>query len=159
MHSVIGEAQFLALAVQPEQAQTCSEGPSDPPTKRQKSAMEMMFADTFSNGSTDEANSSVSPLRIVKKEVSMYQEEDLVALDSIPLIWWKLNECKYPYLSRLARRILVIQATSVCSERVFSTAGDVVTAKRSRLSAENINSIIFVNKNHHLISHIDALLM
>ena len=98
VHSVIGEAQFLALAVQPEQAQTCSEGPSDPPTKRQKSAMEMMFADTFSNGSTDEANSSVSPLRIVKKEVSMYQEEDLVALDSNPLILWKLNECKYLYI-------------------------------------------------------------
>ena len=97
-NSVIGEAQFLALVVQPEQDQTCSEGPFNPPTMHQKSAMEMIFADTFYNGSTDEANIYVSPLRILKKEVSMYQEEDLVALDSNPLILWKLNECKYLYI-------------------------------------------------------------
>ena len=47
----------------------------------------------------------------------------------------------------------------MCSEHVFSTAGDVVTEKHSRLSAQIIISIIFVNVNHSLISDIDDLLM
>ena len=63
------------------------------------------------------------------------------------------------YLSRLAQQIPVVQAATVCPERVISTAGGGVTEKHSRLIAENTNSITFVNKNHHLISHIDDLLM
>ncbi|KAG7278419.1 hypothetical protein CRUP_026970 [Coryphaenoides rupestris] len=33
------------------------------------------------------------------------------------------------------------------SERVFSTAGDIVTAKRSTLSPDNVDILIFLKKN------------
>ncbi len=40
-----------------------------------------------------------------------------------------------------------VQGTSVPSERVFSMAGDIVTASRSRLLAENVDKLIFLQKN------------
>ena len=41
----------------------------------------------------------------------------------------------------LARRYLAVLGTSVLSETVFSTAGDTVTASRSRLLAENVDKL------------------
>jgi hypothetical protein len=52
-----------------------------------------------------------------------------------------------PFLKRLARKYLCGQATSVASERVFSTAGDTVKACRSRLLPDEVNKLIFLKKN------------
>ena len=41
----------------------------------------------------------------------------------------------------------MIQATSVASERVFSTAGEIVTKKRSSLTPSNVNMLIFLHKD------------
>ena len=43
--------------------------------------------------------------------------------------------------------MLAIQGTSVASERVFSTAGLVLSDRRTRLDPSNVNKIIFLNKN------------
>ncbi|WAR05473.1 hypothetical protein MAR_020842 [Mya arenaria] len=55
-------------------------------------------------------------------------------------VWWRSHENDYPNLSRLAKHTLHIPATSVASERVFSVAGDVVTATRSRLAPDMVDS-------------------
>ena len=47
----------------------------------------------------------------------------------------------------VAKQILAVPATSVPSERVFSTAGLVVNKLRNRLSPDLVDSIIFLNKN------------
>lgn len=47
----------------------------------------------------------------------------------------------------LAKRYLAAPATSVPSERVFSTAGDIVNASRSALSTDNVDKLIFLKKN------------
>ncbi len=57
-------------------------------------------------------------------------------------------EHKYPHNAKLAQRNLAVQGTSVPSERVFSTAGDIVTASRSRLLAENVDKLIFLQKEY-----------
>jgi shikimate kinase len=44
----------------------------------------------------------------------------------------------------LARRILCIPATSAPSERVFSVAGQVVTAKRNRLHCASVALLVWL---------------
>lgn len=43
----------------------------------------------------------------------------------------------YPFISKLAKRYLCIPGTSVSAERVFSTAGDIITAQQSTLTPEH----------------------
>jgi len=74
-------------------------------------------------------------------------EEDAVKTTAhvCPLKWWKEHENIFPNISALARRILCIPATSAPVERVFSTAGNTITKKRSRLACEKAGDIIFLH--------------
>lgn len=64
-----------------------------------------------------------------------------------PMNWWKDHKCEYPLLSNLAKRYLCIPGTSVSSERVFCTAGDIITAQRRALTPEHLDQILFLHKN------------
>ena len=61
--------------------------------------------------------------------------------------WWKNYSTQLPLLTILARRYLCIPATSVPSERAFSTAGNIVNAKCSCLLPENTNMLTFLAQN------------
>jgi len=52
-----------------------------------------------------------------------------------------------PVWAHIAKKYLVTQATSVASERVFSTAGDIVCAQRSCLKSEKVDMLLFLKKN------------
>ncbi|KAI4791864.1 hypothetical protein KUCAC02_033757 [Chaenocephalus aceratus] len=82
-----------------------------------------------------------------KDQMTRYKEADLLEVKEDPLVWWKEHQYEYPLLSHLAKRYLCIPGTSVSSERVFSTAGDIVTAQRSALLPDHVDQIIFLNKN------------
>ena len=47
----------------------------------------------------------------------------------------------------MTRKYLCITATSVLSEQLFSTAGNIVTAKRGALLPENVEKLIFLHDN------------
>ena len=83
----------------------------------------------------------------VDTEIAMYRLERSGIADSDPLAWWLARRRKYRYLSIAAARIYCIPATSVPSERVFSTAGQIISNKRSRLTAENASMLIFLHEN------------
>ena len=40
-------------------------------------------------------------------------------INADPLMWWKVNQRKYPILSLIAKNYLIIQLTSVPSKRAF----------------------------------------
>lgn len=80
-----------------------------------------------------------------------YLREPLLRYDLCPLEWWKSHEKKYPLIAQIAKKYLCIPATSVSSERCFSTAGNVVTPKRSCLSTENVNLLVFLYQNRQLL--------
>jgi len=56
-------------------------------------------------------------------ELLMYERERMLHRNENPLEWWYANKKKYPILSKLAYKYLCITATSVPSERMFSTTG------------------------------------
>nr|XP_057922488.1 E3 SUMO-protein ligase ZBED1-like [Doryrhamphus excisus] len=86
-------------------------------------------------------------LERAEREMQNYRKEPSIPLSSCPLKWWRENCGQYPLLSYLAKACLSVPATCVPSERIFSTAGDIVSAQRSQLLPENVNMFIFLKKN------------
>ena len=94
-------------------------------------------------------------LRVAPKSASTRAEEELkkyleaapLSLTEDPLHWWRYHETAFPLLAKLAKHYLCIPGTSVAAERVFSTAGDIVTAQRSNLTPEHIDQLIFLQNN------------
>ncbi len=93
------------------------------------------------------AEPAKSKFELVQHELANYRAQASVSLDSNPLAWWK-NKCNmFPLLSRMAKAHLCIPATSVPSERVFSTAGDIITQSRACLKPKHVDMLLFLKKN------------
>ena len=66
------------------------------------------------------------------------------------LKWWKEHAALFPYLSQVACRYLAMPATSASVEkkveRLFSVAGQVVTAKRNSLHPSTVTLLVFLHE-------------
>ncbi|XP_065672124.1 uncharacterized protein LOC136089951 [Hydra vulgaris] len=82
-----------------------------------------------------------------QNEVTLYVEEGCVHKDSNILQYWNNQQNKFPYPTRLARKMLCIPASSSTSERVFLTAGNILTERRTCLSIDNIEMLVFMKEN------------
>ena len=76
-----------------------------------------------------------------------FLEEPNEAEDANPFTWWQVNQLKYPTLAVVARSSLAIPSTSVASERVFSKCGRVCSERRSLLSPEHVEQLVFLSQN------------
>jgi hypothetical protein len=88
---------------------------------------------------------------IIETELSTYLAEGLLPRKEDPFLWWKLNQHRLPTMASMALVYLASPPTSVPSERVFSTAGDIITDHRSRLLPENAEKLILLKFNLHLL--------
>lgn len=84
------------------------------------------------------------------EEIQSYLQESESSIHTNPLNWWRNNSNRYPNISKIAKKYLSTPATSVPSERVFSTAGDIITAERNQLSPEHASILIFLSENSSL---------
>jgi hypothetical protein len=66
---------------------------------------------------------------------------------SCPLQFFKANQHKYPRLSKLAKFLFSITATSVPSEVLFSHSGNIVTDYRNRLDPFKVEQVVFIKDN------------
>ena len=62
--------------------------------------------------------------------------------DEKSLAWWKNKQTKFTILSKINRDYLAMQASSVPSERSFSSSGFTVTDMRSRLHPMTVRSVM-----------------
>jgi hypothetical protein len=69
-----------------------------------------------------------------------------------PLLFWKLNEHRFPSLAPIARDVMVVPASSSNIKRCFSTAVDIKSAKRNRIKASFFQMLLFIEKNCHFLS-------
>lgn len=73
--------------------------------------------------------------------VAYLEEAKTVPRHQDPLAWWAVNGHKYPSPKLLARKWLGCVAT-------FSTAGNIVTAKRCQMDPELVRDIVFISENY-----------
>jgi len=81
-------------------------------------------------------------------------EFDKLKLPSNPLNFWRDHHDKFPRLSRLARRIFSMPATSASVERQFSGAGLIIQERRTNLNPEQLDNILLIRsmqKYEHLL--------
>ncbi|KAM4590974.1 E3 SUMO-protein ligase ZBED1-like [Odontesthes bonariensis] len=92
--------------------------------------------------------SAAVPMRIrADSELTHYLQEEPLDSNADPLAWWREKQFRFPLLSKIARKYMCICATSAPSERVFSTAGSIVTHLRSSLKPEKVNMLVFLARN------------
>ena len=60
-------------------------------------------------------------------------------------------------LARLARQILAIPVSSASFERVFSSAGNICTLRRTNLSVSKTEQLLFMKENSKLLDEISDL--
>ena len=65
--------------------------------------------------------------------MTTYFTEHIVQLKDNPVLWWKVNQHRFPVLAKLAQIYVAAPPSSVQSERIFSTAGDVYGDLRGSL--------------------------
>ncbi|GFR84459.1 zinc finger BED domain-containing protein 4 [Elysia marginata] len=87
--------------------------------------------------------SSVQP----DMELRRFKEEQPIPRHEDPLQWWQSFSQSSPRMGKLARKYLSCPATSVPSERLFSKAGELVCQRRAAIGENNIDMVLFLNKN------------
>jgi hypothetical protein len=61
-----------------------------------------------------------------------------------PLLYWKTHQFDFPILAAMAKDYLTVQASSVSSERAFSSGTDLVTATRCSMGGKTIEMTQFL---------------
>ena len=121
-----------------------SEGP--PPEKRHRGSEDTVdYWDCFDDFT--EEDSACAEYSSVAAELANYMKEARLAKEGDPLQWWAANKNRFPLLAQCARKYLCAPPTSVASERAFSVSGTVCDEKRARLSAENVEILVFLKSN------------
>lgn len=120
------------------------QGTPEPPTILPK---KIALSTLLSKVRKTTVSASGSPEDKARRELEAYLAFPAIEFEESPLEWWKGYHKMYPSLTDLAKKYLCIPATSSPSERVFSKAGGVVTAKRALLKPEKVNMLTFLSTN------------
>lgn len=92
-------------------------------------------------------NSRVNPTSNATIMLRQYLEQPYEDRKKSPAEFWKKQQSAMEPLCTMAQKYLSIPATSVPSERVFSKAGQILSERRNRLKAKNLDFLIFLNSN------------
>ena len=116
---------------------------TEPPAKKRRGVFDFIkeCERIQSEGEEDTSSAQVELENFLKEKV-------LGKIDVFE--WWGKNKCRFPNIFEFAKQYLIIPATSVPAERVFSKAGEIISAKRNRLSRKRANELIFLNMNKNL---------
>ncbi|XP_028654663.2 E3 SUMO-protein ligase ZBED1-like [Erpetoichthys calabaricus] len=120
------------------------EGPPVP--KKRNTSLLNLLGKTFTNVRVVPKSAGTR----AEEEMKKYLETPSLSLSEDPLNWWRSQDTVFALLAKLAQCYLCIPGTSVAAERVFSTAGDIVTAQRSMLTPEHVDQLLFLQKNMYI---------
>lgn len=92
------------------------------------------------------------PKNSAAAELDHYLSVPRAARDANPYKWWVSNKGHYPILGKVAAQFLSTPASSVYSERLFSEAGLIYEAKRSKLDPNRAEKLVFLHHNLPLLN-------
>ncbi|OXA36831.1 Zinc finger BED domain-containing protein 1 [Folsomia candida] len=120
--------------------------PRGPPIAKKGKFAE--FEDSWDEEEADD------PEVVVKKEFDSYlgmkkKFDDFDDEGPDVLEFW-CGATQFPLLRKVAQRILSIPASQASDERVFSSTGLTLTARRTELSGSTLSNLTFVHKNYDL---------
>ena len=147
--SVLLSVEEEAAQIKTEMVSSKGENPADEPEPSKKKAkQESKFLSLLEDvlDKLDTTHADINPQEVANKEIQKYLCIDANRKEN-PTRWWKIYCTQLPLLATMARKYLCIPATSVPSERAFSTAGNIVNAKRSCLLPENTKILTFLAQN------------
>lgn len=78
-------------------------------------------------------------------DFKLYLSDPVASFNTNPLEYWNKYNGTSSSLGKIAERYLCVVATSVPSERLFSKAGQIMTAGRNRLSSKNLIKLTFLH--------------
>jgi len=90
----------------------------------------------------------LSSAEIADREIKMWKTRTVpFPKDKNPLDEWRHGAVHlFPWLCVLVRCVLAIPATSAAPKSLFSTAGNVMTKKRSRLTCDNMEELVYLHR-------------
>jgi hypothetical protein len=97
---------------------------------------------------TDETDEEMTQ-HSIEKELKMYLAETVEDFDLDPINYWVARMKLYPYLSQFSLSYLSIPASSVPSERRFSSLGR-ITESRTRIKPETASLLLTLKDNIEL---------
>ena len=118
---------------------SANQAPSHPKTTPLGSDQEFRFKEYLAGRHTSKSTWGSA-------EIDLYLEESTVPIDTPSfdiLKWWSIKSLRFPTLSILAKRILMVPMTSIASELAFSTGGRVLRSSRSHLKPERLEALIY----------------
>ena len=90
----------------------------------------------------------LSSAEIADREIKIWKTRTVpFPKDKNPLDEWRRGAVHlYSWLSVLARRVRAITANSAAPERLLSMAGNAMTKKRSRLTCDNMEELVYLHE-------------
>ena len=84
----------------------------------------------------------------LETEIIKYMDLPAQSYNVNSLQWWKEHEKEFSLLSAVARDHLCIPVASASSERMFSTGGNIISAKRECMKPETLKMLVFIKENY-----------
>jgi hypothetical protein len=129
------------------------------PTKKQKTQTLLRDVDSDDSDSDDISNDKASSAMWLAEYERYMNTNDIIPPGMSVVAWWgvrflicysspianlqfnQLNAPRYPIAASLARDYLAIMASSVSSERAFSSAGITLSKRRNRLKGDIVEAL------------------
>ena len=86
-----------------------------------------------------------------ESEFQKYILKPLISNNKNPLEWWQQHLVSYPLSSGLTNKFLCASPSSIESERIFSTSGNIFTPHKNRSLPQTWEQLMFLNYNIRLL--------
>ena len=134
----------------------------EPVNKKQKPLpidFTMSMANEFDDDSASDSDgeTEMDKTQAIRDELALYlnekyrsKREKMMAPEwtTNPLKYWESRAARFPYLSTLARRVLVVRVSQAPTESVFSVGGFLLGARKHNLSSQRFGDIMVLHSHY-----------